>query len=329
MAKLLPRAILVPDDGPQNPAFSALDGADTVHATLLFAHPLGEAELDTAERAAHEWFATAKWGGLLPELTHETLTPSCLHVAVTHVKAARKALTALLTAMARAGVPLRRAIFARVRADGDHNALVRNLDSGARAQMRYEDAGTWWRACFDPSLAPPVSEDRAELSRDDNALLEVQTTTFFERRAMPLHVSGLRICYGLAAAEFVDEVGEEAARSHAGARALECALDLRFRAGDEPEPRPVPYDRLQRAGVALDRIRMGDRVGYSCAFRTNDLREFLHDHLFRYREHELMLAIRDVALALDLLPVVCWRRFSGRYVLQLWERGASRVHAAA
>ena len=79
----------------------------------------------------------------------------------------------------------------------------------------------------------------------------------------------------------------------------------------------------------LDRIRAGTRVGFSCAFHAADLREFLHNHLFRYREYELMLAVRDTIRALDLEPVVCWRRFSGRYVLQLWERGASQVNQAA
>jgi hypothetical protein len=42
-----------------------------------------------------------------------------------------------------------------------------------------------------------------------------------------------------------------------------------------------------------------------------------------------MLALRDAARAVDLMPVVCWRRFTGRYVVQLWERGDSRVHVAA
>ena len=71
------------------------------------------------------------------------------------------------------------------------------------------------------------------------------------------------------------------------------------------------------------------RGGYSCAFVASDLREFLHDNLFRYREYELMLAVRDATRVLDLEPVVCWRRFRGRYVVQLWEREVSRVHVAA
>jgi hypothetical protein len=323
------RPLFVPEDGANNPVFARVDPHDTVHATLLFAAPLVDEELDAAEAAVLEWFASAEWGGALPELTHETLTPSCLHVAVTNVVAAREALTALLAALAEARVPLRRAIFARVRADGDSDALVRDLDPEARAQVRYEDAGDWWRACLDARLSPPLSEDREELTSDDNAILEVAQTTFVERRAMPLHLPAFRICYGLADAEFEDDSIDGAARARDVARVLHSALDARFRAHDESVARPVSYNRLRHNDAALDRIRVGDRVGYSCAFHTSHLREFLHDHLFRYREHELMLATRDAARTLDLAPVVCWRRFAGRYVLQLWERGTSRVHAAA
>ncbi len=339
MRNPLPRALrtsatpVLPEDGPRNPVFAALDREDTVHATLLFAAPLSEAELDAAERAVLLWFAVAEWGGRSPVLAHETLTRSCLHVAVTDVTAAQAALGELLTALGDADLRLRRAMFARVRADGDRNALVQSLDAAARAEVRYEDREAWWRACFDVSLAPPVSEDRAELACDDDAILEAEQTTFVERRAMPLHVSELRICYGLAPAEFVDESPEDTERAQAAARALDHALDARFLAGDEPREtpaaRPVPYDRLRRYGAALDRIRVGDRTGYSCAIHSNDLREFLHDHLFRFREHELMLAVRDAVSALELEPVVCWRRFAGRYVLQLWDRSASRVHVAA
>jgi len=323
------RPLFVPDDGPNNPVFAHVDPDDTVHATLLFAAPLVESELDAAETAVLEWFVAAEWGGVLPDLTHETLTPSCLHVAVTNVGSAREALTGLMAAIADAGVPLRRAIFARVRADGDSGALIRDLDPEARAHVRYKDPGDWWRACFDSALAPPISEDRAELASDDNAILEVAKTTFIERRAMPLHLPAFRICYGLADAAFEDESAEGTARSRDVARVLHAALDARFRAGDESVARPVSYNRLRHNDAALDRIRVGDRIGYSCAFHASHLREFLHDHLFRYREHELMLAARDAARALDLAPVVCWRRFSGRYVLQLWERLEKRVDAAA
>ena len=75
------------------------------------------------------------------------------------------------------GVPVARAVFARHRADGDRDALVRGMEPGARAQVEYDDPGAWWRACFDPSAGPPLSEDRAELARatHQRALLEVGT----------------------------------------------------------------------------------------------------------------------------------------------------------
>ena len=311
-----PRRSLVPEDGPRSPLFAAIDTRDVVEATVLFGGPLTEEQLDWAEASVLGWFAAAEWGGELPTLVDERLTSSCLHVAVTGVRTAERALGYLLEVLARTGVPVARAMFTRLRADGDRDALVRGMDPSARAQVEYDDPRAWWEACFDESAAPPLSEDRAELARDDNALLETGSTTYVERRGLPLHVRGMRICYGLG--ETTTEISSDdadGARARTVARVLRKALEERLCASQ----RDVP----------LRRVRAGDRAGYMCTFRASDLREFLHDHLFRYREYELMLALREAIRTLNLEPVVCWRRFDRRYVVQLWERDASRVHQAA
>jgi hypothetical protein len=326
-----PRRSLVPEDGPDNPLFHDVDENDTLEATVLFRGPLTEVELDEAERAVLAWFSGAEWGGRLPILVDETLTTSCLHLAVTGVRTARHALGLLLDTLVAMEVPVARMVLVRNRADGDRDALVRGMDPAARPQVEYDDPEEWWRACFDPEVPPPLSEDRAELARDHDALLEVTQTTYAEHRGLPLHLAGIRICYGLREARF-DEDGGVRERDQDIARALRAAVEERFCAGDAGEGRvgsPSSYNRRLQTGGPLDRVRAGERAGYSCAFRAADLREFLHDHLFRYREYELMLATRDAVRALDLEPVVCWRRIHGRYVVQLWERGASRLHQAA
>jgi hypothetical protein len=297
-----------------------------VEATLLFKGMLGERALDEVELAVLGWFAQAEWGGAAPTLVKETLTPGCLHVAVTGVASAHRALGLLLASLREIGIPVSRAVFTRLRADGDRDAVVRGMDPAARPQVEYDDPGDWWRACFDPHALPPISEDRVELAHDDDALLEVGDTTYAERRGLPLHVPEVRICYGLADVTFEED---PTARGDEVAQVLRGAIDRGFRAGDEALRRPAHYNRLLQVDAPLDRIRARDRLGYSCAFHAGDLRDFLHDHLFRYREYELMLACRDAALAVDLEPVICWRRSQGRYVVQLWERAASRVHVAA
>lgn len=276
--------------------------------------------------------------GCLPQLVEQAVTPACVHVAVTGITRAAEPLARFVEAIAASGVPVRRALFARLPASSDRDAIVRQMDPGARPEVHYTDAGDWWRACFDEHVAPPLSEDRAELASDENALLETPGTTLAELRGMPLHVPGLRICYGLADWTFEDDRAKPstpavrdaaAVRARDVSRVLGATLDARFRAGDPHEERPLPYNRLRHADGPLDCIRATNRVGYSCAFHTASLRERLHDPFFRYREHELMLALRDAARAVGLAPVVCWRRFTGRYVVQLWERGDSRVHVAA
>jgi hypothetical protein len=335
-----PAPPLVPADGPENPAFAHVSPSDAVHATALFARPLTPAELDVAEEAVLSWLGETAWDGdgdAFPQLVEQALSPACVHVAVTGITRAAEPLARFVEVLAASGVPVRRALFARLPAGSDREALVRQMDPGARPEVHYTDPGDWWRACFDEEAAPPLSEDRAELACDDNALVETPETTLAERRGMPLHVPGLRICYGLADWTFEDEPEERApslrdamaTRARDVSRVMTAALEARFRAGDPSQERPRSYNRLRHADGPLDRIRAADRVGYSCAFLAESLREKLHDPFFRYREHELMLALRDAARAVGLAPVVCWRRFTGRYVVQLWERGDARVHAAA
>ena len=239
-----------------------MEAADTVEATVLFRGTLSEEQLDEAERALLGWFAGAEWGGRLPILVAETLTTSCLHVAVTGVRTAEHALGLLLDALAGTGVPMARAVFARLRADGDRDALVRGMDPGARAQVEYDDPGEWWRACFDPNAAPPLSEDRAELARDDNALLETGRTTFAERRGLPLHVREMRICYGLGEGAFEETPSERASEI---ARALRVAIEERFGPGEsgaapcrvQPTARdrcPARRDARRRQGRLLVRV---------------------------------------------------------------------------
>src|SRR5262249_5155893 len=81
---------MVHEDGPYNPLFEHVDRADTLHVTILFSTPLDEARLDRVEAIAADWFARASWTVSDEEkaeaqLEDETLTPTCLHLAITNV----------------------------------------------------------------------------------------------------------------------------------------------------------------------------------------------------------------------------------------------------
>src|SRR5438045_1569219 len=100
---------MVPEDGPYNPIFARLDTTDTLSVSVLFATPLGDALLDRVEAIACDWFAVTSWTAegaevTLPQLEEETLTPTCLHLAVTNVTTAREPIAALVRALVRAGV---------------------------------------------------------------------------------------------------------------------------------------------------------------------------------------------------------------------------------
>lgn len=328
---------MVPEDGPENPLFERLDVADTLHLTILFAVPLTDAMLDRVEAIAFDWFARAQWNPLgeaptQAQLEDETLTPTCLHLAITNVTAARDAIKSLVGALAKERVGLQQVLLGRLGPDKARSTILSLMDPASRRQTRYDDPSAWWRACFDPSAAPPLSEDHCELFIDDNALIEGKRTTFAEHRNLPLHVPGTRICFGLADFEF-DPDGDDR-RTLDVTNAFRAALDARFR-GFWREPfegtmRPAPYNLKGHRDGTLDRVRKDGRFGYSCLFTARDLREFLHGNVFRYREYELMLALRDTVRAMDLEPVICWKRFSQKYVVQLWERaGAGQVEFAA
>jgi hypothetical protein len=327
---------MVPEEGPYNPIFERLDLSDTLHVTMLFAAPLGDAMLDRVEAIAFDWFAKTSWAApgeepATPQLEDERLTPTCLHLAITNVTTAKSPVADLIAALEMAKVGLHQVILGRRGPNKMRSTLLSLMDPTATRQTRYDDPRSWWSACFDLSCPPPLSEDLGELFIDENTLLEGKKTTFAEYRGLPLHVAGVRICYGMVDFEFAPDESDR--RTLDVTRVFRTALDSRFngfwREPFEGTMRPAPYNLKQQRDGALDRIRRDGRVGYSCVFTTRDLREFLHGNVFRYREYELMLALRDTVRALDLEPVVCWRRFTRRYVVQMWERKARAVHCAA
>jgi len=262
---------MVPEDGPQNPLFERLDVADTLHVTILFASALGDAQLDRVEAIAFDWFAQSAWSApgeplALPQLEDETLTPTCLHLAITNVTSVRQPIASLVAAVARASIGLRQVILARL---GPKRATLLSLmDPDGAREAHYDDPRAWWRACFDPSALAPISEDQGELFTDENALIEGMRTTFAEHRALPLHIAGARICYGLTDFEFDPREGDR--RTLDVTRVFRSALDTRF-AGCWEEPyegtmRPAPYNLKGQRDGTLDRIRKEGRVGHSALF---------------------------------------------------------------
>ena len=327
---------MVPEDGPHNPIFERVDTTDTVHVTMTFATPLGEAMLDRVSGLISDWFSRTSWkapGEMhgIPEIEDERLTPNCLHLAITNVSTARQPVASLIVALASARVGLHQVILGRLGPNKVRSTLLSLMDPEASRQAKYDDVGSWWSACFDPESAPPLSEDQGELFIDENALIEGKKTTFAEYRGLPLHVPGMRVCYGMVDFEFAPRENDR--RTLDVTHAFRSSLDARFR-GCWREPfdgtmRPAPYNLKEERDGVLDRIKKDGRIGYSGLFTTRDLRAFMHGNIFRYREYELMLALRDTVRALGLEPVVCWRRFTRKYVVQMWERGPDEIHFAA
>ena len=82
---------------------------------------------------------------------------------------------------------------------------------------------------------------------------------------------------------------------------------------------------------SLEPISYQGRTGYAFAYECGDLLQWFSPARMRFRERELMEAVRSAVLALDLEPVIMWSRFQeqlpmlpmGRptvLVVNLWDK---------
>jgi hypothetical protein len=94
-----------------------------------------------------------------------------------------------------------------------------------------------------------------------------------------------------------------------------AALTERIRQRWEPvwskpgHPKRLPAPMMRDGSPGVERVSFGGRQGYSFAFQCGVLLQWFSQARLRFREQELLEAIREVVLELDLEPTILWSRY--------------------
>ena len=208
-----------------------------------------------------------------------------------------------------AEIPLQEVLLIPRTVDKDGRRGEALADPGMPAIEDPADEAAFWRAVFGSKLPAPPSEDPHGMF---SMVAFSKGTRAFELRAMPLYLTDVRIVYGTPRVDVFDADP----RSTQVGQVLREKLNQRF-VGQVPE-------FVNNKGEAHQVMRVGHdkRIGYSFAIRRSAeaMAPLMAQYpsSVRFREYELMLALRDTGQLLDLEPVILWLR-GDSYIFNLWE----------
>jgi hypothetical protein len=310
-------ATLIPEEGIDHPVFEVVDKGEALSVMLTFSDEATDAQLAALPGLLTAWDAGVAWdaAGGKPEASSEG-DGLCLHLVLARPAKLlgggkplrpREPVRALLAALRRDGPPLAEVMLARLRLPKKGELLWHAIDDPRDRAEHHDDEEAMWGASFDPKATPPASEPEGGLF----IMMPIGQGTLAERRNMRLWLADVRIVYGLPTVEYRDAD----ARSAEVAAAITEGVDRCFRGGP-----PAFFDRSEQRG-AVDAILCRGRHGHAFALKGQNDRMLAHyPTTFRYREYELMQAMREVMGATGLAPVIHWYREGGLYILNLWER---------
>ncbi len=326
-----PEVHTLPPGGLSHPLFAHGDRHSHLIAIVGFSRALNGRESAVRDAILAAWEATVDVEG--PLYTEDKfVADDRLYLRVQNLADPRAELSLLMAELTAARLPIGETLFGRwgqppnekvMRAVGDPNA------PHDRIQSAFADFESYWRAIWDPSGPIPASENIHYLeggfqTRDRSLVLE-------ERHTM-LWYPDVRVCMG-ALGGSGETVLSTDARTLTLARALDSALERRFAVTWAPAGRrpTIPEPITRNGDPGLETIEYRGRRGYSFAVPCDQLLHWFSASRCRWREQELLDAVREVVLAQELAPVILWQRFQQQIpmtpigtpdvlVVNLWER---------
>lgn len=312
--------VIIPIEGTAHPVFQRLNKGEIVDIYLTFdlSEYKQKSSLSRVVKAPQLALQIMKpfqaWkSGLAKSAPNATVfhefKGNCLNVALGGTPQPSSAVDTLIQAYRAAEIPLQEVLLIPRTVDEDGRRGEALADPRMPAIEDPADEAAFWRAVFDSTRPTPPSED-------PDGMLSMAAfskgTKAFELRAMPLYLTDVRIVYGTPRVDVFDADP----RSTQVGQILREKLNQRF-VGQVPE-------FVNNRGEAHQVMRVGHdkRIGYSFAIRRSAEATAplvaRYPSSFRFREYELMLALRDTAQSLDLDPVILWLR-GDSYIFNLWE----------
>ncbi len=301
--------IVIPYDGLAGPAFDTVTSDESIEAFLAFDAPLisdgflkrllfkGRSDHDAIGKIAAAW--AQRRGVAAPICEGDSTTMRIAQRGLTDPRM----LVAEVVEVVRKEFPVHTVVYMKrpVGDDGMPGLAVDDPRSEVATEVSDEDE--YWAASFDLSRpAPPILDPAGMFSMmqtDHGLIAELRPALF---------VPDVRVSYGLMD---VDD-RELDARGREVARMVRQCFDTAF-GGKAP-----PFLDREAEDWALDAIAKQGRRGYAFALRRDSLLTSMVMR-YRYRENELLYALRAAVLALGLAPVVHWDR-GDVFIVNLWEQ---------
>lgn len=326
----LPDVHTLPPEGLRHPLFARGDRSSHLIAVIGFSRALDGRECALRDAIVGAWEATVDVDGKL--YTEDKFVASDgMYLRVQNLARPTAELSTLMEALADARLPINETLYARWGTPPGEQAMCAIGDPTAphdRLQAAFPDFDAYWRAVWDPSGPIPAPENVHYLR---GALQTREQKLVLEERHSLLWYPDVRVCMGALSGGGEQYLTDDS-RSQAIGAAIATALERRFSrtwaaAGKAPSI-PGPVTRAGDPGV--EKIRYQDRVGYSFAVPCSQLLHWFAASRCRWREQELMDALREVVLAKGLAPAILWQRFQRQIpmlpmgtpdvvVINLWE----------
>jgi len=326
---------VLPAGGLQHAVFEGMNPESHLIAIISFARDLDDREYEHLNQLVEAWERVLFTGGQKLYTENKWISGFNLYLRAQNLQDPRAEVSLLMEELFNAGFPVNEALFARWGHPPGERVMQPNADPAMPADYRvqftdFQEYWDWIRSGAQPLPAP---ENHFYL----RGALRGQDGKFsLEERHMPIWFPDVTLCMG-ALQEHGEQylpVDEAAQRVQ---RIVEEAIARRFEAvwSKPGTQKQLPFPMLRDGSPGVEPVEFQGCRGYSFAFRCGDLLQWFSQDRIRFREPELMEALRQVVLDLDLEPVILWNRFQQQFpmmplgqptvlVVNLFERGLVR-----
>lgn len=328
-----PKVHTMPPGGLAHPYFEDV-GEEHLITVVGWGHELTVAEELMATRMLDAWQTSArarKTGKIYTE--KRWLSRFSMYLRVENLVDARAEVSTLLHEMRAAGLPIVEALFARWGWPANDTVMAaRPLKEQPPVEVSFPNFEAYWRVVWglieiDEIPAPENSYYLRGALTDRNGKLST-----LEERLIPMWMPDVKICMGALQKQGETYLDRDE-RTAEVEEILEHTIARRFRqVWCKPDlERWIPRMFKRDNGTGLEKLTYEGRTGYCFAIECGDLLHLHSGARMRYREPELMEALRDGIVAADLEPVILWQRFQKQIpmmpmgtptivVVQVWEK---------
>ncbi len=323
-----PGVHVMPAGGLSHPVFERAGTNAHVIAVVGFGAELTPAQDQHVRKLVEAWERSVHPAG--PLYTEDKwLGPTSAYLRVENLADPRADVSLLVGELFDAGLPIVETLYARWGWPPGQNAMQPNADPAMphdRYEAVFDDVPSYWEAVWDddPDGVLPATENYFYLK---GAIQTRDGDLCLEERHMPMWFPDVKLCMGALQGQGEDYLAPTDASRRVEA-AVRAAIARRF---DLAWARAVPAPMVRTGDPGVEPIAYEGRTGYAFAFECGDLLHWFSASRLRWREPELMEAIREVVVELGLAPVILWQRFQRRIpmlpmgeptvlVVNLWER---------